>query len=220
MQEPPPAPEPVPSEDDGVAVLQIDAPCPDLIDLEPHALLGTLTPQERACAETALATADRQTGKDKASRLLISNAYAAGDTEQWAALLKSHLETIDQSDPAMVYRYALHQQRRGHSADAIRWSEVALENRTIWTGSSYVRNVNGLYKLRAAAGQSRWKAATERYQASPTPETSAEVDDLRSRARVYAREWLEYAREAGLDTTVAYDLCVSTAGTTSYCEAP
>jgi hypothetical protein len=208
-------------DDDGVAKIGVpETPCPPLVDLEPHALLGALSPEELRCAERALAEADRQTARDKASRLLITNAYGAGDTAGWAALLKNHLETIDQSDPALVYRYALHQQRAGHPAEAIRWSEVALENRTIWTGSAYVRNVNGLYKLRAAAGQDRWKEATARYEASPTAEASEEADALRARAKVYAREWLEYARQAGLDTTVATDLCVSTAGTTTYCDAP
>ena len=106
----------------------------------------------------------------------------------------------------------------GRATGVIRWSNIALDNRTVWTGDTYVSRVSGLYKLRAAASQSLWKASEEEHAKAPTEETKKKVDEARNQTKTFAREWYEYCKQAGKDTTTALQLCVSAAGTADFCE--
>jgi len=63
-----------------------------------------------------------------------------------------------------------------------------------------------------------WKQAEDKHASSPTSDTKARVEDERNKTKVNAREWYEYAKAAGKDTTKALQLCVSAAGTRDYCE--
>jgi hypothetical protein len=199
----------------------VDDSCDNLTKLEPQAMLGRLTPGQAACLETAYGAAAKQTDKDKISRVLMANAYSKGDIKDWERLIKRHLEEVDQSDPDLCYKYALHLSKGGPSraAGVIRWSNVALENRTVWTGETYQNRVSGLYKLRAAAAQSLWQKAEADHAAAPTEDTKKKVEDTRNQTKVFAREWYEYCKAAGKDTTTALQLCVSAAGTKDYCES-
>jgi hypothetical protein len=203
-----------------VATVQDDS-CDNLTRLEPQAMLGKLTPGQFDCLEKAYQAAPKQTDKDKISRVMMANAYSKGDTQTWERLIKRHLEEVDQSDPDLCYKYALHLSKGGaaRAPGVIRWSNVALENRTMWTGETYQNRVSSLYKLRAAAAQSLWKAAEEDHAANPTDDSKKKVEDTRNQTKVFAREWYEYCKAAGKDTTTSLQLCVSAAGTKDYCES-
>jgi hypothetical protein len=173
-----------------------------------------------ACLEASFAAAAKQTEKDKISRILMTNAYSKGDEPTWAKLMKRHLEEVDQSDPDLCYKYALYLNKGGASRSngVIKWSNVALENRTVWTGQTYIDRVYALYKLRAAAAQKLWQDAEEKYAANPTEDLKKSIDDNRNQTKVFSREWYEYAKASGKDATKALQLCVSAAGTAEYCE--
>ncbi|MBW1878292.1 MAG: hypothetical protein JRJ84_08025, partial [Deltaproteobacteria bacterium] len=47
-----------------------DVSCDNLVRLEPSAMMGRLTNEQIACLEASLAEADKQTTKDKISRVL------------------------------------------------------------------------------------------------------------------------------------------------------
>ncbi len=183
-------------------------------------MLGKLTDGQTACLEGAYTAAAKPTDKDKISRILMANAYSKGDTKTWEKLIKRHLEEIDQSDPDLCYKYAVHLSKggAGRASGVIRWANTALDNRTVWTGDTYVSRVSGLYKLRAAAAQSMWKASEEEHAKAPTEETKKKVDESRNTTKTFAREWYEYCKQAGKDTTTALQLCVSAAGTADFCE--
>jgi hypothetical protein len=195
--------------------------CSELVKLEPMAMLGKLNDSQTACLEASLAAAPKMTDKDKISRVLMVNAYSKGDPKTWASLVKRHLDEINQSDPDLCYRYALHLSKKGasRSPGVIRWANVALENRTRWTGDTYVNRVNSLYKIKAAASQKLWKKAADDHAAAPTGDSQGMVDKYRNDTKVNAREWYEYAKQSGKDSTVPLQLCVSAAGTADYCEA-
>ena len=194
--------------------------CENLTMLEPAAMLGRLTDGQVACLEASLAAADSQTGKDKLSRVLMANAWSKGDKKTWEKLVKRHLDEIDQSDPDICYKYAMYLSKKGvgRSQGVIRWADVALENKTRWSGSTYTSRVYNLYKLRAAASQQLWQASEQKHASSPTDQTKDAVEKSRNQTKVYSREWFEYAKEAGKDTTKALQLCISAAGTKDYCE--
>lgn len=200
-------------------VVELETPvvCDDLTALEIEAKLGELSDPTVACLEGRLGTAARQTERNHVSRVLIIDRFGKNDRDGWANLLERHLEEIDASDPDLAYRFALHQQKRGKPLDAIRWADTALENRSVWTGSTYVSRVNGLYKLRAAAAQQRWQAAEARVVAEPNEANARKAAETRDRTKVMAREWAEYAAAAGKDATAALDLCRSAAATRTYC---
>jgi hypothetical protein len=198
----------------------VEVGCDDLVRLEPTAMIGRLSDDQIGCLEAGFADAARQTDKKKISILLINNAKGKGDNQKYEQLIRRHLEEVDQSDPDMCYSYASFLARKGPSRapGVIRWSEVALENKTRWSGETYTSRVNTLYKLRAAAANALWQQAAERHAAAPTDETSAEVERTRGQTKTYAREWYEYARSASLDTTLPLQLCTQAAGTAAFCE--
>jgi hypothetical protein len=198
-----------------------DGDCSDTVKLEPTALLGKLTEGVIGCLETRLANAAKPTDKKKISGILMADAWAKSDKDRWETLIKRHLDEIDQSDPDLCYKYALHLSRQGASraSGVIRWANVALENRTVWVGETYTSRVYSLYKVRAAASQSLWQAAEESHAKSPSDESRENVDKYRNMTKVNAREWYEYAKSAGKDAQTALQLCMSAAGTSDYCQA-
>ena len=199
----------------------VDDSCDNLVKLEPAAMLGRLSGGQIACLEASFAAAAKQTEKEKISLVLMANAYSSGDRATWEKLVKRHLDEVDQSNPDLCYKYALHLAKKGPSRShgVIKWADVALENRTVWTGVTYQSRVTTLYKLKAAAGQKLWKQAEEKHAATNTDETRKMAEEARNMTKVYAREWYEYAKVAGKDTTSALQLCISAAGTRDYCEA-
>ena len=205
---PPPPPEPV------------DESCDNLIRLEPAAMLGKLNKGQEVCLEESLKTAAKQTEKEKISLLLMSNAYSKGDKPAWEKLVARHLDEIDQSNPDLCYKYALHLSRKGASKSyaVIRWADVALENRTVWTGDTYTSRVFSLYKLKAASAQRLWQDAEAAHANAPTDQTKGKVTETRDMTKVFSREWYEYAKVAGKDANTALQLCMSAAGSKEYCE--
>ena len=194
--------------------------CSDLVPLEPKATLGKLPAPTTQCLENRLAASTRQTEKSKISRLLMANAFATNRTD-WERLMKRHLEEIDQSDPDLCYKYSLQLSRKGPGSAyaAIKWADVALENRAVWTGSTYTSKVYSLYKVRTVAAQKIWLDLENKHAANPTDETNEKVKQARDRTKVFAREWYEYAKVADKDTTDALNMCKSAAATKKYCEA-
>jgi len=222
------APEPGGETGDGVAAAsaavrppEVVKDCSDIVKLEPAAMLGRLSEGQVGCLEGELAGSDKMTTKGKISRVLMVNAFAKGDKKEWERLVKRHLDEIDQSDPDLCYKYALHLSKKGPGSahGVIRWADVALENRTVWTGDTYTSRVNSLYKLRVVAAQKLWQRAESKHAAEVSDETQADVDKYRNTTKVLAREWYEYAKQAGKDTTKALQVCMSAAGTADYCEA-
>jgi hypothetical protein len=63
--------------------------------------------------------------------------------------------------------------------------------------------VFALHRTRAYAATLSWKRAEEA--------SVANREELRNRAKTYAREWLDFARSAGKDTKEAEELCISAA---------
>ncbi len=194
--------------------------CDDLVALEPAALMGQLSVAVRECLESSLASAARQTDKDKMSRVLLMDSEARGDRKTWARLMKRHLEDIDRSDPDLCFKYAIYLSRRGvgRAHGVIRWADYALENKANWTGSTYTSRFYALLKLRAEAANRLWKAAEESYVQNRDDEAETEADRYRGITKDYAREWLDYARASGQDTKNAMALCVSAAGSRQFCE--
>jgi hypothetical protein len=190
--------------------------CPDyasdpslLATLEPAATKGALTEDEKGCLEQRYAAAKVQTTKDKISRVLLVNAYAYS-TKYWAQLVRRHLDEVDRSDPDIAYLYAfyLYNTDKKNAEEVIRWTETALERRDVWTGDVYVGRVYGLYKLRAVAANALWSDAEDRLARG---EEGINVDRLRNDVKVYAREWLDFAKVAGRNTSESAQLCLSAA---------
>lgn len=211
-------------EDDGAfdmaAMFREEADCGDLVSLEPAALLGRLSDEEVICLEDALAASERQTYKKKVSLLLMADSWAKEDSHRWATIAERHLERIDRSDPDLCYKFARYLAREGpqNAMQAIRWADVALENRTRFPpGDTTVARVYGLMKLKAVVSAQRWQHSESDYASSATAELDQQREDARNEAKTMAREWLEFARDAGKDDTVAYQLCVAAAGAADYC---
>lgn len=214
---------------DGAAALEIatdieepsaPATCDDLLSMQVFASVGELEEGLIACLEDRYQSAGKQTEKNKVSRLLMADAWGKGDRSNWEKLVVRHFEEVDQSDPDLCYKYATQLARKGPSRakGVIRWSGVALENKTRWIGDKYTRNVYQLYKLRTAAAMNLWGVAQTAHTESPDDSSFGKSESARNQAKVMAREWYDYAKQAGKDPTKAKQACVSAAGGTEYCE--
>jgi hypothetical protein len=198
-----------------------DDSCDDLVKLEPAAMMGTLRVGQTKCLEGRVNAESQQTTKDKVSRLMITNAEAAGDKGNWERLMKRHLEDIDRSDPDLCFKYALHLSRggSGRSQGVIRWADYSLENKAKWSGQTYKTRVFSLYKLRAEAAQRLWQDAEKEFaEGERSDEKEAKAAKFRGQAKDYAREWLDYAKASAQDTKTAMALCVSSSGNRAFCE--
>ena len=190
--------------------------CPDynedanlLRALEPAATKGALSEEEKKCVEQRYQEAEVQTTKDKISRVLLVNAYAYS-TKDWAVLARRHLDEVDRSDPDIAYLFAfyLFNNDRNNAEEVIRWCDTALQRKDVWSGGTYVSRVYGLYKLRSIAANVLWATAEDRRSAG---ERNTKADRLRNQVKTFSREWLDFAKVAGRDTTEASQLCLSAA---------
>ncbi len=196
------------------------ATCDDLLALEPFAALGQLSPGQRECLEGRISQSQKQTSKDKLSRLLIVDSEARKDTASWERLIRRHLEDIDRSDPDLCFKYALYLSRRGaaRAQGVIRWADYALENKSRWKGSTFKSRVYNLYRLRTEAANRLWQAAAEKLASARSEENQAKVERYRNQTKQFAREWLDYARASKQNTNSAMEICISAAGKKNFCE--
>jgi hypothetical protein len=204
----------------GSELMVATARCGDLVALEPASMMGKLKDGEIRCLDDTLREVEKQTVKDKISRVLMADAWAKGDLHRWEGIVRRHLTDIDRSDPDVCYKFAKYLSELGpeHSDECMHWAEVALENRTKWQGDVHVTRVNSLYKLRAVAAQHKWEWLEKKYLTEPTEALQLEKDQTRNVVKTLSREWLEYARSSGKDPTMAMQMCLSAAGTAGFCE--
>jgi hypothetical protein len=196
------------------------AECGDLQALETTAMLGGLADAQIRCLDEGLKVAERQTVKNKINRVLLNDAWAKGDEHRWEAIAIRHVTEINRSDPDMCYRLAFYLVDRGPERmdEAIKWADTALENRSAWEGDVYVKRVYSLHKFRSMASQKKWKALETDFATRRDDDAlKAQVEEARSVAKTMAREWLDYAREAGKDLTLPMEYCRSSAGTNDFC---
>lgn len=190
-----------------------------LSELEAFATKGALEDAQKGCLEASYASAELQTTKDKISRVLLVNAYA-NNTATWSQLVQRHLDEVDRSDPDIAYLYAfyLYNNEKADAAQVIEWTELALERRDVWQGDVYVSRVYGLMRLRAIAGLKIWEDAEAKRLAGAESDPE-QLDDLRDRAKTYAREWVDFAKVSGRSVTKPMELCMSVANNARACGA-
>ena len=200
---------------------EYDDTCADLSALEPSALMGRLRDGQVECIEDQMFSAS-QVDKDKLSRVLLVNAQAQDDKQEWERLVRRHLEEIDRSDPDLCFSYAMHLSQGGVSRafGVIKWAGYALDNKAEWSGSTFKKRVNALYKLRAQAASRIWEQANRDLinAASNREDLKSKEGKARGQAKTFAKEWLDYARASGQDSRSAQALCESAAGSREFCE--
>lgn len=177
-----------------------------LVELEEEASIGALTDVQKECLEKSYKAAKEQTVKNKISRVLLVNAYAY-DTSYWAGLVQRHLDEVDRSDPDIAYLYSFYIYNRPNNPDfeaVIYWTEIALDRKNIWTGETYVKRVAQLQKVRAMAAAKLWQRHAEGGD-------KQKAEEARLKTKTYAREWIDFAKSAGITTVQAEALCVSAA---------
>ncbi|MEZ4321571.1 MAG: serine/threonine-protein kinase [Myxococcota bacterium] len=201
--------DPAPGVAPGAGVASAD--CGDSEALEARASTGVLTSGDRACLGRLVRDGSgRLVERRKAGRIVLIDGRkrcdagkGCGDYEREQAYF---LEELDQSDPEMMFAWATHLEATGKRTEARLWVERALERKSAWSGSTYVKRVEALYALDAKAAYAVWDA-------SPRDER------LRIEARDAAARWASYRGQLGKDTRVAMELCTSAAGSAAPCEA-
>jgi hypothetical protein len=204
----------------GSELSTINAQCGDLQTLEPMAMMGQLTDPQIRCLDDRLKESDRQTAKNKLSIVLMNDAFSKGDEHRWETITRRHLEEIDRSNPDLCYRFAyyLSKQAPDNMDEAMKWADVALDNRARWEGETHVKRVYSLYKTKATAAQRKWTWLEEEYTKTPSESLMSQMEEARNQTKTLAREWLEYARQSSQDDTLPANLCKSASGTSGFCD--
>jgi hypothetical protein len=211
-------------EEPAPTLLVAEAECSDLRKMEPKAMMGKLSDPEIRCLDKSLRESQTMTFKDKVSRVLMADAYAKKHDDRWEAIARRHLNEIDRSDPDLCFKFSTFMFKKvdakGPDAadEVMKWADVALENKQVWTGDTYVKRVSSLYKIKAIAAFKKWEQLEVKFKEKPDDTLGKSKEEARNEAKNLAREWLAYAKEASLEVDQAAQLCVSAAGTEDFCQ--
>ena len=149
----------------------------------------------------------------------MADAWAKQDMHRWEAAARRHLVEIDRSDPDLCFLLAQHLAHQGaeSAAHAMYWADQALGNQHRWTGDLRVDRMYRLYRIKAVVSQQHWHLLEKRYLSVMNAALLKDKESWRNVSKVAAREWLEYARDVGMDESLALEMCLSAAGTRRYC---
>ena len=170
---------------------------------------GALTEAQVTCLEASLEDAASGFDQDRISLVLIADAHARAETELWTTRVVRHLEEIDDKNPGLALRYAMHlwMSESPDPAAVSDWALVALANRAAWTGEVYNERVFSAFKLRCAAAQTLWRQAEQVKSESDDEASAAAAAREKGSTRACAVDWYDFAAESGLDTRVPIQLC-------------
>ena len=191
-----------------------DSSCDDLIALEAPALMGKVTKGQETCLEKRLSGGEQLTMKDKISKVLIANAEGKGDRTLWEKRVSYHLRKIGKSDPNLCMGYSIQMYKKKRYAEAIKWSETALENKRLFQGTrNFQEKVYTLYKIRARAASKLYTAAGQKALKAGEGDTKAqaEKEKYKGKTKNFSREWLLYAKSSKQEIKEAMQMCVSAA---------
>ncbi|MBT3219852.1 MAG: hypothetical protein HN348_12250 [Proteobacteria bacterium] len=196
-----------------------DVDCDDLLGMEPFSIMGRLKEDQIQCLELRLRHAQKQTTKDRISRLLMADAWSKNESHRWESAVRRHLTTIGRSDAALCFIFAIYLAKQGEDRfrEAIRWSNLALENSLQWEGDLRVERMYALYRLNALAAHQLWQEATSALMEDRNDVTKHSEAFWRNQTKSHAREWLAFATAAEADVELPFEVCVSAAGTADYC---
>ncbi|MCO4746070.1 MAG: protein kinase [Proteobacteria bacterium] len=194
--------------------------CGAQAELELAAGTGTLSHAQVACLDGLMRNDGvAQTLQDKAGRIVLVQGSvtcsAGGGCAAYERDQRYFFTEVTQSDPDMTLAFATHLYKKGGTVanldEAITWAERALERRTVWKRAAFVNNVETAYRIRARASYQAWMMVLEtdgKEAAGPRRAVTVE----------YAAEWSDYLVRLGRDKSVAFDLCISAAGSAETCE--
>jgi hypothetical protein len=128
-------------------------------------------------------------------------------------------DAVDRSDPDMCLLYAVYWERQGveKSTRVIKWSDYALENKSVWSGALHTRNVYNLHKLKSQAASRLWSRAEKKFVEDRNEKNESAATNYRSMAKQFSRAWLDYAKASGKDTSQPRAACVSASGNSEFC---
>lgn len=195
--------------------------CEDITTLEEGAMLGELSNEAIACLSAKLRLEKIQSQKSGISLVLINNAMAGKDWDNWEIHVRNHLRNIDRSQPDLTFAFAVYLNNKGseYHKEALYWTDYTMQTRSQWPeGATYKDKSNKLLQLRAQLALEIWIEAEKSYTKERTPELEQLSDTARGNAKNLAREWLEYTRQAELPTETAFNLCMSTSPDPEFCK--
>ena len=71
------------------------------------------------------------------------------------------------------------------ASQVIKWSEVALTNKHLWSGDARVQKVNALYQLRAYAANSLWQLNEQKLVKERSAKNQAKAEDWRGKPKTF-----------------------------------
>ncbi len=193
--------------------------CADFAAVERPAMLGKLSDAEVQCLEWRYGHFDLPTHRDKASRILMANAYGKGDMPEWKRLTMRHIDEVDDSDPNLSFKLAQVFAREEEHAptEVIRWSTLSLLHRGAWDPDDYTSRVPQLHAMRVKSAKQIWEQATAAHKKTPTPTTEAAEQSSAASVREFSREWVLHCKRAHSDAKEPLAICRSAGGGADYC---
>lgn len=181
--------------------------------LRDGATVGHLSEDTVNCLAVIRNDTQQDANRLEASRLLIADSHAKGILTQWANHVQIHLDSLDDSDPDLMYRYGLHLLKFGAPSEAVKRTETALKHLDVWAKlEDRDDRLFNLLKLRTDAG-----IAVLGVVRSAQPPDEMIIRATESRIRLYAVEWLAQAQRTKRDYTPALAACENTGWNTPRC---
>lgn len=179
-------------------------PCGEPPLLAARASRGALTEEERACLDAAFGATLEPDRREGLSSLLLADAWARDDLEEWELRANVHLADVDPGDPEVAWRYALLLGDLGEdrAREAWFWSDYAIDLVQRQVGPEWELRVADLLAVRTEAAFALWETAP-----------ADEADRAREAAWRAASAWYHHAVEAEEDVETVRALCLDAAAT-------
>lgn len=184
-------------------------PCDVLSDLEKSAALGKLAPEVTACL-VGLRDAGEPTRSSQASSLLIANAFASQDPESWARHVKTHLESVDNSDCELMMKYGVHLLRADAPEEALTWIDAAAAHSFGWSAKVLEAK---LFELRRLKTRALWAMYDQLGEDAGLKKRAA-----LGKVQLAAIEWMRAGAKGERDISDALGYCIKTGWTAERCE--
>jgi len=173
------------------------APCDDLVALEADAKKGRIDDDQRTCLRSKYRKP--QASKPRILGILMDQADTDAEGTIWEELMAWHWNITGSDDAMLAFRYAEYLVVKGstEAEDAMRWSEVALEQRETLKGRSGRAAIAKLHTLRVETAGRILIQAKERQKNDPSALNKESVKEAKERLEQAEADYRAYCETAG-----------------------
>ncbi len=173
------------------------APCDDLVALESEAKRGRIDEDQLTCLRSKYRKP--QSAKPRILGILMDQADTDKDGQIWEELMAWHWNITGADDAMLAFRFAeyLAVKGSGQAEDAMRWAQVALEQKDTLKGRSGRAAISKLHNLRVETAERILVDAKDRQRNDPSGLNKELVKEAKIRHEAAIADYRAYCTDAG-----------------------